>query len=362
MPTAISLFSGAGGDSLGLTQAGIDVIAFSEINKICCDSHRANFEHCELISENNSSDITRISDATLLTYTGKVNIIFAGFPCQGFSTAGKKKDDDPRNSLFMEFVRATRLIQPDMIIGENVKGLLKKKLPSGVSYIDIIVAEFTKLGYKVEYKVCKCDEYGIPQKRERLIIVGIKENPFQWSLQFPALSTIKPNLKEIVYYNMKGAILVPESMFEGIPPNCIVTNMEDTTVYPVNNHAHPYLVRKLQPTLAQRTYRINNEMKEFNTLFSFGKRDSPIHCEIIDIRKPCKTIICTYTHQPRLFVPVKNSSGCFLRCLLPEELKQIQGFPKDYILCGNPKEQVVQIGNAVPPPLICQIVQSMIKN
>jgi DNA (cytosine-5)-methyltransferase 1 len=362
MPTAISLFSGAGGDSLGLTQAGVNVIAFSEINKICCESHRTNFEHCELISENNTSDITRISDATLSNYKGKVNIIFAGFPCQGFSTAGKKKDDDPRNSLFMEFVRATKLIQPDMIIGENVKGLLKKKLQTGVSYIDIIVAEFTKLGYKVQYKVCKCDDYGIPQKRERLIIVGIKENSFQWSLQFPPVSTLKPHLKDIVHYNMKGAVLVPETLFEGIPLNCILTNMEDINVYPDNNSAHPYLVRKLQPTEAQRTYRINKELKVFDNLFSFGKRDSPIHCEIIDIRKPSKTIICTYNHQPRLFVPLKNSSGCFLRSLLPEELKQIQGFPKDYIICGNVKEQVIQIGNAVPPPLIRQIVETIIKN
>ena len=362
MITAISLFSGAGGDSLGLTQAGVNVIAFSEINKICCDTHRTNFEHCELISENNTSDITRISDAMLLNYTSKVNIIFAGFPCQGFSTAGKKKDDDPRNSLFMEFVRATRLIQPNMIIGENVKGLLKKKLPTGVSYIDIIVAEFTKLGYKVDYKVCKCEQYGIPQKRERLIIVGIKENPFQWSLQFPTLSTIKPTLTDIVQYNMKGAVIVPETLFHGIPVNCILTNMEDVNVYPHNNNAHPYLVRKLQPTEAQRTYRINKELKVFDNLFSFGKRDSPIHCEIIDIRNPCKTIICTYSHQPRLFVPLKNSSGCFLRALLPDELKQIQGFPKDYIFSGNVKEQIIQIGNAVPPPLIRQIVETIIKN
>jgi DNA (cytosine-5)-methyltransferase 1 len=249
-----------------------------------------------------------------------------------------------------------------MIIGENVKGLLKKKLVSGVSYIDIIAAEFVNLGYKIQYKVCKCDQYGIPQTRERLIIVGIKENPLKWYIQFPSVTTSKPMLTEIVHYNMKGSVLVPETLFEGIPANCILTNMNDTTIHAHNNSAHPYLVRKLQPTETQRTYRINKELKVFDNLFSFGKRDSPIHCEIIDIRNPCKTIICTYSHQPRLFVPLKNRLGCFLRCLLPEELKQIQGFPKDYMFCGNVKEQIIQIGNAVPPPLIRQIVETIIKN
>ena len=77
-------------------------------------------------------------------------------------------------------------------------------------------------------------------------------------------------------------------------------------------------------------------------MFSFGKRISPIHCEIIDIRSPSKTIICTYDHQPRLFVPVKNKSGCYLRVILPDELKQIQGFPENYILKG--KMKMMKIG------------------
>ena len=84
------------------------------------------------------------------------------------------------------------------------------------------------------------------------------------------------------------------------------------------------------------------------------------HCEIIDIRQPSKTIICTYEHQPRLFVPLKNPSGCYLRMLLSDELKQIQGFPEDYKINGSTKEQIIQIGNAVPPPLIKAIVENII--
>ncbi len=129
--------------------------------------------------------------------------------------------------------------------------------------------------------------------------------------------------------------------------------MNDTTLYEENNGGHPYELKKINAEERERNY---NE-KEYDNLFSFGKRISPIHCEIIDIRNPSKTIICTYEHQPRLFVPLKNPSGFYLRMLLADELKQIQGFPPDYIICGSNKDKIIQIGNAVPPPFIKAIVQ-----
>jgi DNA (cytosine-5)-methyltransferase 1 len=279
--------------------------------------------------------------------------------CQGFSTAGKKADDDPRNTLFLEFLRATRLLKPSLIIGENVKGLVTKKTSNGELYIDVIISEFQKLGYNLVYKVMKAEEFNIPQSRERLIIVGVKkDNPYGWVPSLPTNNNIiKQNLKSIVTYSMEGAVKVDPSWFEKIPKECIITNLDDDNVYPDNNKGHPYLLSKLNADEKTRFY----AGKQHDILFSFGKRDSPIHCEIIDIRKPSKTIICTYDHQPRLFVPIKNKSGCYLRMYTPDELKQIQGFPIDYILCGNIKEKIVQIGNAVPPPLIKAVVNQILK-
>lgn len=352
--TAISLFSGLGGDSLGITQAGCKVIAYNELKPIFCNSHNANFPESELICDGKINDISKLKDSCFEKYKNKTDIIFAGFPCQGFSNAGKKKDDDPRNTMFLEFLRATKIIQPNMIIGENVKGLLNRKTSNGEMYIDIIISEFQKLNYELIYKVFKCDDHNVPQTRERLIILGIKkDNPYGWKPSFPESSSINPNLKSIVKYNMTGAFKVDSDWFKDIPNECILTNMADTNIYKNNNSAHPYLVSKIMATDIEKNY----NGKEYECLFSFAKRDSPIHCEIIDIRKPSKTIICTYEHQPRLFVPLKNSSGCYLRMLLPDELKQIQGFPEDYIVCGNNKEKIIQIGNAVPPPLIKAIVK-----
>ena len=100
--------------------------------------------------------------------------------------------------------------------------------------------------------------------------------------------------------------------------------------------------------------------KTHHSLLSFSKRDSPIHCEIIDVRNPSKTIICTYDHQPRLFVPLRNKNGYYLRCLLSDELKQIQGFPADFQIAGNKKDKIKQVGNAVPPPLITLIAKQLL--
>lgn len=273
--------------------------------------------------------------------------------CQGFSSAGNKKEDDPRNTMFLEFLRVTKLTNPWMIIGENVKGLLTRKTSKGELYIDVIVSEFEKLNYEVIYQVFKTEQYNVPQKRERLIILGIKkDNPYGWKASFPKPLSKDLHLKSIVKYDMTGAVRADPEWFEEIPDECILTDMNDKTEYKDNNGGHPYLLSKVNASLIDMFY----NGKQHENLFSFGKRDSPIHCEIIDIRYPSKTIICTYEHQPRLFVPLRNSSGFYLRMLLPDELKQIQGFPADYNVCGSNKDKIIQIGNAVPPPLIKAIV------
>jgi DNA (cytosine-5)-methyltransferase 1 len=356
---AISLFSGLGGDSLGMKQAGCKIIAYNELKPAFCKSHDANFPDSELICDGKITDISKLKDSCFEKYNGQTDILFAGFPCQGFSTAGKKKDDDPRNTMFLEFLRAAKLTNPWMIIGENVKGLLSRKTSKGELYIDVIVSEFEKLGYEVVHQVFKTEQYNVPQKRERLIILGIKkDNPYGWKPCFPVPQSQNPDMKSFIKYDMKGAVKVDPNWFTEIPDECILINMDDDDNYKDNNGGHPYLLSKINAGEVDRFY----DGKQHEYLFSFGKRASPIHCEIIDIRYPSKTIICTYEHQPRLFVPLMNPSGCYLRMLLPDELKQIQGFPKEYIVCGSDKEKITQIGNAVPPPLIRAIVEHIIGN
>jgi DNA (cytosine-5)-methyltransferase 1 len=189
-----------------------------------------------------------------------------------------------------------------------------------------------------------------------MIILGIR-NDLHINPVLPDIDKEHQGLQNIISFSMKGAMKVEDQMFDQIPDCCVLTNMNNTEQQ--DECVHPYLRQKSnERNVSYQTDKIKHP-KMFKYAMSFGKRVSPIHCEIIDIREPSKTIICTYERQPRLFVPLKNANGCFLRPLLPIELQQIQGFPADYTLCGTDKQKVVQIGNAVPPPLITEIVNSL---
>ena len=349
---AISLFSGMGGDSLGIHNSGIELLAYSEIEKIFQESHELNFPDCKLIGNGN---ILNTEDKEFLKFKGSVNLIFAGFPCQGFSNAGKKLPDDPRNTLFREFHRASKLIQPDYIIGENVKGLIKKKTKEGRLFLDVITEEFNNIGYDIYTKVMKCNLHGIPQNRQRLIIVGIKKS-LNKSFEFPKEQENNTNLINIIKFSMIGSLKINKEDFDmsTIPEECIITDMENDEKQSEEKgkKPHPNLI-----CLAKaKDYEYKGDI--YPRRIHFGKR-IPVGGEIIDIRKPINTIICTYARQPRFFIPQKNKNGFYLRCLLPDELKQIQGFPLNYKLSGDTKKQIIQIGNAVPPSLIQKIIESL---
>ena len=241
---AISLFSGMGGDSLAIVNSGFELVAYSEWEKEMINTHKLNFPDTILLG---NGDISETSDDELSEYRDIVDLIFAGFPCQGFSHAGKKLPDDPRNTLFREFLRSTKLIMPKYFIGENVKGLLSRKNVDGNLYIDIIKQEFNNIGYDVYYKVFMCSklDINVPQNRERLIIVGIR-NDLRQEFHFPEQNKEKKgNLKDIISFNMKGALEVKEEYLDFdfddiIPSECI---MIDLTNEETENDPHPNLVQ-----------------------------------------------------------------------------------------------------------------------
>jgi len=240
---AISLFSGMGGDSLGIQNAGVELVAYSEWEKEMKETHELNFPNTKLIG---CGDITKTKDSEFLEYKGIVDLIFAGFPCQGFSHAGKKLPDDPRNTLFREFLRSTDLIRPKYIIGENVKGLLTRKNEDGELYINRIEAEFNNIGYNIHYEVYMCSklDIGVPQNRERLIIVGIRSD-LEQEFNFPhERKKIYGNLKDIIQFSMEGAIKIETDDLDFdfnvvIPNECILTDMNNNET---ENNPHPNLV------------------------------------------------------------------------------------------------------------------------
>lgn len=266
--------------------------------------------------------------------------------CQGFSRAGKKKATDPRNQLFQQFVRVARIVRPRFIIGENVTGL--EKMKSGPEaddplMLDIIREAFRAIGYEFTYKVLEANQFGVPQKRKRILIVGwdttrvatFDTASFWASVTTFGASRTLPTMREFVTESMEGAHQLPAaSVPDGFEQYALPIEADAQPT----GEPHPFVVLKSRADAP---------------LLSCSKRDSPIHSEIIDLDAPSKTIICTYDHQPRLLVGLRKPDGtAYARCLLPDELKQIQGFPADFALHGNKKELVVQIGNAVPPALV----------
>jgi DNA (cytosine-5)-methyltransferase 1 len=356
MNTAISLFSGAGGDTLGLEMAGYKVTHFSEFSPDAIKTHQARFPDSILLQHKGDPDITKLPDQV---FEGiKANLIFAGFPCQGFSHAGKKKQDDPRNELVHHFVRATRIIQPKWIIGENVPGLLSRtgRNPDTgeiESVIDIIKGLFQKIGYNIYYRVLDASDFGVPQLRKRLFIIGCREEA-----EFPTLKTLdKVGLRPILESTLENAIPIhpPVGGSERYWINIDDVKLEGTP--------HPNLVRLANGirslTPEERKESDEKALVEEDGLLSYGKRSSSYHGEIVDPDKPSKTIICTYQSCPRLFVGLRKSDSHYLRTFTIPELAQIQGFPKDYVFHG--KTAIQQIGNSVPPPVVKALVEALVR-
>lgn len=170
----ISLFAGAGGMDLGFKEENFDIIWANDFNEDAVETYRKNIgDHIVL------GDITKISSEEIPGKQGEVDLVIGGFPCQGFSIANKKRSmEDHRNFLYLEMLRIIKDKQPKFFVAENVKGLLSMEKGK---IIEMIKNDFAEIGYKVDYKLLNAANFGIPQARERVIIIGNRlglENPF----------------------------------------------------------------------------------------------------------------------------------------------------------------------------------------
>lgn len=162
-PNVVSLFSGAGGMDLGFIKAGYRVIWANDFQKDAVETYRKNLGN-HIVHE----DITQITRDQLPKEP--VDIVLGGFPCQGFSVANTKRSmEDKRNFLYLELLRVVKELQPKFFVAENVKGLLSMQKGK---VLDMILKDFENLGYRVGYQVLNAAYFGVPQNRERVIIIG----------------------------------------------------------------------------------------------------------------------------------------------------------------------------------------------
>ncbi len=181
----IDLFSGVGGFRIPLEYLGGECLGFSEIDDKAIEIYRKNF---------NTKSEEYLGDITNLTKTPKVDIIVGGVPCQAWSVAGKNQGfNDPRGKLWMDTIRVVKNNKPKMFLFENVKGLYE---PRNRGSLSLIISEFKNTGYTVYHKVLNAYDFGLPQNRDRLFIVGIKKN-IKGSFNFPAPIDNKVTLIDI---------------------------------------------------------------------------------------------------------------------------------------------------------------------
>lgn len=183
----LELFAGGGGLALGLEQAGLNTTALIEVDKQACETLKHNRPQFNVIND----DVRNIDFRKF-----NVDVVTGGFPCQAFSYAGKKLGfEDTRGTLFFEFARAVREIQPKIFMAENVRGIISHDQGRTLKTIVQILQD---MDYNVEYRLMNAVNYGVPQKRERVIIVGIKNNyKFVFPKQQNKIVTIREALKNV---------------------------------------------------------------------------------------------------------------------------------------------------------------------
>jgi len=205
-PIAVDLFAGAGGMTLGFEQAGFDVLASVEIDTVHCATHQFNFPMCSILCQ----DVAQLRGSEIRKKSAigrrEIDVVISGSPCQGFSMMGKRDVDDPRNSLIFHFQSLVVELKPKFFVMENVPGIASGEHKE---LLNILISSFMEAGYKVEenYQVLNALNYGVPQARKRLFLIGCKEG---YELpKYPQPTTIPPKIKVPQRYKKVNLPAVP---------------------------------------------------------------------------------------------------------------------------------------------------------
>lgn len=305
--TAIDLFAGAGGTALGLEHAGLKHVLLNEFDKRAVATLRQNKPEWNV----NGDDIHKVDFAQ---WRGRVDVVEGGFPCQSFSYAGKGRGfEDTRGTLFHEFARAIKEVRPKIAIGENVRGLLTH---DGGRTLETMAKMLQKLGYKVAYKVMRSQYLDVPQKRERLVIIAVRED-LDTQILFPKERDYTISLRETI----------------GDKPESDGQEYSDRKYEVMKQIPEGGYWRDLSDEL-QREY-----MKA--SYFHTGGKTGM--ARRLSWSEPSLTLTCNPAQ--------KQTERCHpeeTRPLNVREYARIQTFPDEWKFVGSVSAQYKQIGNAVP--------------
>ncbi len=317
--TVLELFAGAGGMALGFENAGLQTVLLNEIDKSAVKTLQFNRPKWDVIEDD-------VADVDFQSYHGKVDIVSGGFPCQSFSYAGHSRGfEDTRGTLFFEFARAVKEIKPKIALGENVRGLLRHDNGRTLATMVMVLED---LGYKVAYKVLRAQFLDVAQKRERLFIIGVRND-----LDIP-----------IVFPKEKDYFLSLRDVLDDVPQS-------DGAEYPKRKKEIMAHVpeggywRDLSEDLAR-------EYMQKSYFLGGGKTGM---ARRLAWDEPSLTLTCSPAQ--------KQTERCHpeqTRPLTIREYARLQSFPDDWIFQGSIARQYKQIGNAVPVNLAYHVGRCLI--
>ncbi len=346
----ISLFSGAMGLDIGLARAGLNIVIGQDFDKSCVETMQANGH--EVLC----GDIREIKAPDLLSVTGmKVGepfLICGGPPCQPFSTAGKRLGiNDPRGSLFMDFIRMIDYIRPRFFVMENVKGIISSPLKHVPieerdesnpeqqlgTVLDVILNEFNKLNYKTVYGVLDAVNYGVPQFRERFVLIGSRDNEDIF-LPVPTHFAVHQNEK-YKWQSLSSAIRDLENA-PGVCESFSQERLKYLRLVPEGGNWRSLPEEMIEEAMGG-AYRSGGGKVGFYRRLSYSE--------------PCPTLVTSPVQKATMMChPVQD------RPLSIREYARIQQFPEEWVFTGTVASQYRQIGNAVPVGLAEQIGKAII--
>lgn len=325
----IELFAGAGGLALGLEKAGFEEIGLIEIDKNACATLRLNRPKWNVIEE----DVVEFSRKNLLhefnIKKGELDLLSGGYPCQSFSYAGKRLGiDDVRGTMFYYYAEFLKQLQPKMFLAENVKGLTTH---DGGKTLQTMLDVFQELGYEVEWKVLDAWDYGVAEKRQRVVIIGIRNDlKDKVKFEYPKPHIYKPVLKDVLKDVPKSeGAKYPEKkrkVFDLVPPGGYWKDLPDDV-------AREYMK---------------------SCYFMGGGRTGIARRLSWD--EPSLTLTCS----PMM----KQTDRCHpdeSRPFTTREYARIQSFPDDWQFAGKMNDIYKQIGNAVPVELAKNVGNSIMQ-
>lgn len=342
----LDLFCGAGGLSLGFKLAGFNIVGGVDFMEDAIATHEKNFKNSISIC----GDITKIDDNKVIELFGSknVDVIIGGPPCQGFSAGNRQQiENDPRNKLFFEFIRFVRLLKPKAIVIENVRQILTKDNGFAKNKIFEILEE---LNYNVDVRVLTASDYGVPQKRNRAIFIGIRKDigrvNYDKIKKSKNIITVKEAIGELYELeNSTNMVLSkkPKTEFQKY------LRSKDNTV---KNHEPKYPNKGVQERMSYVPQGGNwQDVPEHLWKVQRNNRHSSAYKRLSE-NEPSITID---TGHMNYFHPIFN------RVPTVRESARLQSFPDDFEFVGTTTSQLRQVGNAVPPLMAKAIANLVLK-